>query len=128
MAAPLVAGYRGGFFHPVTGYSFPLAVRLATLVASLPPERALGPQLAAFVRRIRSQARFGHLLNWLTFRAYPPERRWHVLERFYREMPDATVRRFYALDLSWGDRARLLGGRPPRGLSLSRPWARVRAA
>ena len=42
-ASPLVAGYAGGFFHPVTGYSLPVAVRLASLLASVPPERALGP-------------------------------------------------------------------------------------
>ena len=49
-APPLVAGYAGGFFHPVTGYSFPVAVRLASLVASLPPERALGAELAGASR------------------------------------------------------------------------------
>ena len=26
---PLVAGYAGGLFHPITGYSLPVAVRLA---------------------------------------------------------------------------------------------------
>ena len=35
--APLLAGYQGGWFHPVTGYSFPLAVRLASSVAGLAP-------------------------------------------------------------------------------------------
>jgi lycopene beta-cyclase len=126
--APLVAGYAGGWFHPVTGYSFPLAVRLAALVASPAPEQALGPGLEALARRVRRQARFAHLLNWLMFRAYPPEARWHILERFYRDMPEATIRRFYALDLTWGDRARLLSGRPPRGLSLRRTWAHLQAA
>jgi len=52
------------------------------------------------------------------FRAYPPQSRWHVLERFYREMPDDTVRRFYAFDMTVADRARLLLGRPPRGFSF----------
>jgi len=115
---PLRAGYAGGFFHPVTGYSLPVAARLAELVASLPPERLFGPELAAFARRHARQARFGRILNWLMFRAYPPAKRWHILERFYREMPEATIRRFYALDTTRGDRARLLLGRPPRGFSL----------
>ncbi|HYN02466.1 MAG TPA: lycopene beta-cyclase CrtY [Vicinamibacteria bacterium] len=125
---PLVAGYAGGFFHPVTGYSFPVAVRLASLVASLPPERALGAELQAFARRHRAQARFAHLLNWLMFRAYPPPCRWHVLERFYREMPEDTIRRFYALDMTVKDRARLLLGRPPRGFSFRLAWAHLQAA
>jgi len=126
--SPLRAGYAGGFFHPVTGYSFPVAVRLASLLASLPPEAALGPGLHAFARRHRAQARFAHLLNWLMFRAYPPPSRWHVLERFYREMPEDTIRRFYALDMTVGDRARLLLGRPPRGFSLRLAWAHLQAA
>jgi lycopene beta-cyclase len=123
--SPLVAGYAGGFFHPVTGYSLPVAVRLAMLLASLPPERALGPELLAFARRHRAQARFAHLLNWLMFRAYPPASRWRVLERFYREMPEGTIRRFYALDLTVRDRARLLLGRPPRGFSFRLAWAHL---
>ena len=126
--SPLLAGYAGGFFHPVTGYSFPVAVRLASLLASLPPERALGPELDAFARRHRAQARFAHVLNWLMFQAYPPPSRWHVLERFYREMPEDTIRRFYALDMTVGDRARLLLGRPPRGFSLRLAWAHLQAA
>ena len=124
-APPLVAGFAGGFFHPVTGYSFPVAVRLASLLASLPAERAFGPELDALARRHRSQARFAHLLNALMFGAYPPASRWHVLERFYREMPEDTVRRFYALDLTVADRARLLLGRPPRGFSFRFAWARL---
>ena len=126
--SPLRAGYAGGFFHPVTGYSFPVAVRLASLLASLPPERALGAELQAFARRHRAQARFTHLLNWLMFRAYPPPSRWHVLERFYREMPEDTIRRFYALDMTVKDRARLLLGRPPRGFSFRLAWAHLQAA
>ena len=31
--APLAVGYRGGFFHPVTGYSLPLAARVALAVS-----------------------------------------------------------------------------------------------
>jgi lycopene beta-cyclase len=62
------------------------------------------------------------------FRAYPPPSRWNVLERFYREMPEDTIRRFYALDMTVGDRARLLLGRPPRGFSLRLAWAHLQAA
>ena len=51
-----------------------------------------------------------------------------MLERFYREMPEDTIRRFYALDMTVGDRARLLLGRPPRGFSLRLAWAHLQAA
>ncbi len=46
----------------------------------------------------------------------PPDQRYHVLERFYR-LPEASIRRFYALELTSFDRARILIGRPPRGMS-----------
>jgi lycopene beta-cyclase len=124
---PLRAGFAGGFFHPVTGYSLPVAARLAELVASLPAERLHGPELRAFVRRHAGQARFARLLNWLMFRAWPPPQRWRILERFYREMPEATIARFYALATTPSDRARLLLGRPPRGFSIRHAWnSRIR--
>ena len=40
-----------------------------------------------------------------------------MLARFYR-LPEAVIRRFYALELTAMDRARILVGRPPRGMSL----------
>ncbi len=116
---PLVAGYQGAWFHPVTGYSFPVAARVATAVAAadagLLRER-VWPEL---VRAQRSQLRYCLLLNQLFFGAYAPEQRRNVIERFYR-LPPEVVRRFYAMTLSHGDRARILCGRPPRGFSLRR--------
>ena len=92
----------------------------------MPPEEA-----KAAVQALRAahgrQSRFCRLLNWLLFRAYPPEQRFHVLERFYR-LPEATIRRFYALELTMADRARLLLGRPPAGLSLRAAFSRWQAA
>lgn len=114
---PLLAGYRGGFFHPGTGYSLPIAARLAELVANQPPEHLFGPALQAFIRTHRRQAGFCHLLNHMLFRWFPPEARWHIMHRFYR-LPLETIERFYALRLRPQDRVRLVLGRPPRGLSL----------
>jgi len=126
-APPLAAGYQGGWFHPATGYSLPVAVRLAELLAGRPPEAAFGPALAALARRHRAQARFAWLLNRLLFCAYPPPERWRVLERFYR-LPEPTIERFYALGMTAVDRARLLLGRPPRGFSVRFAWARLQTA
>ena len=115
--APLVAGYGGGWFHPVTGYSFPIAVRLAELVASLAPEALFGPELAALAREVARQQRFARRLNKMLFRWFAPEHRYGVLERFYR-LPEPRIRRFYALQTTALDRTRILVGRPPRGMTL----------
>jgi lycopene beta-cyclase len=118
---PLAVGYRGGWFHPATGYSFPVAVRLAERFAAAAPAPPSAGALADLRRRHRAQARFARGLNWLLFRAVEPAQRWRVFARFYR-LPEPTIRRFYALDTTPLDRARVLAGRPPRGLVW--PWGR----
>jgi lycopene beta-cyclase len=112
--APLAVGYRGGFFHPVTGYSLPLAARVAVAVAKTPDETLAA--VRAVARQLEPQRRFGQLLNRLMFEAMPPASRWTALDRFYR-LPQATIARFYASASTWSDRARILVGRPPAGLS-----------
>lgn len=116
VGSPLIAGYAGGWFHPVTGYSFPVAARLAALIASLPASELFGPALAAHAAAHEVQLRFALRLNRMLFRWWPPARRYHVLERFYG-FSEATIRRFYALELTPLDRARFFLGRPPRGMS-----------
>jgi lycopene beta-cyclase len=118
LASPLAAGYAGGWFHPATGYSFPVALRLALHVAQYAPARVLGPELAALQRDHRNQARFARQLNRLLFTAFAPAAMRNVFERFYR-LPEDLIHRFYALSLSRRDRARILIGRPPRGFSLA---------
>ncbi|MCB9562584.1 MAG: lycopene beta-cyclase CrtY [Kofleriaceae bacterium] len=115
--APLRAGYAGGWFHPVTGYSFPMAARVAGHVAATPAAALFGPGLTRLAAAHGDQLGFALRLNKMLFRWFPPARRYHVLERFYR-LPEPLIRRFYALELTALDRARILVGRPPRGLSL----------
>lgn len=123
---PLVAGYQGAWFHPVTGYSFPVAARVAVAVARSPSAAELRARTwPTLVREQRSQLRFCLLLNRLFFGAFAPEQRRNVIERFYR-LPTESVRRFYAMSLTPADRARILCGRPPRGFSLSRALSRYR--
>ncbi len=112
----VTGGYRGGWFHPGTGYSLPLAAELAELIATTPAD-ALRDAVAAAARERRRRARFCHLLNRLLFRWYPPEARRGIFERFYR-LPEPTIARYYAMRLRPGDKIRILGGRPPAGLSL----------
>ena len=107
-------GLAAGLFHPVTGYSFPDAVRLALLVADLP--YLSGPALDQAVRAhaiATWQARgFYRMLNKMLFRAALPAERWRVLRHFYALDP-GLVARFYAGHSSLGDKARMLMGKPP---------------
>jgi lycopene beta-cyclase len=114
--SPLVAGHAGGWFHPVTGYSFPIAARLADFIAARPATELFGPALAAHAADHAVQLAFAGRLNRMLFGWFAPERRYHVLERFYG-LPEPVIRRFYALAMTRLDRARILVGRPPRGMS-----------
>jgi lycopene beta-cyclase len=114
--SPLIGGYQGGWFHPTTGYSFPMALRLAELVAHSPPDQVFGVDWGRLVAGHRAGLRYALLLNRMLFGAFRPEDRYHVLERFYG-LPVPTIRHFYALNLTRADRVRILCGRPPRGFS-----------
>jgi len=120
--APLRVGYSGGLFHPVTGYSLPIATRVALALAPVRTRAEADDVLAAVARELAPEQSFGRLLNRLMFEAMMPARRWTALERFYR-MPPATIARFYASRTTLWDRARLLVGRPPVGVS----WRRLLA-
>jgi lycopene beta-cyclase len=115
--SPLVAGYAGGWFHPATGYSFPVALRLALHIARVGAADPFNDDWKRLVAGHRAQFRFASLLNRMLFGAFYPAQRWHAMERFYR-MPEPTIQRFYALGTTRGDQLKLLCGRPPRGISL----------
>ncbi len=124
--SPLAAGYRGGWFHPGTGYSLPIALRLACYLGERAPGDVFGPDLTRMYRAQRRQARFAERLNGLLFRCFAPEDMRNVFERFYG-LPEALIQRFFALSTTWADRVRIVGGRPPRGFSVSRLLALSRA-
>ncbi|HVT08090.1 MAG TPA: lycopene beta-cyclase CrtY [Polyangia bacterium] len=116
-ASPFTIGYRGGWFHPLTGYSLPVAVRVAAAIAAAGDAGAVAAALRALWRRHVSQARFCGLLTRLMFTAVAADRRWELLARFYR-LPADTIARFYAMDMTMRDRVRVVAGRPPRALSV----------
>jgi lycopene beta-cyclase len=124
---PLAIGYRGGFFHGVTGYSLPEAARVARAIARsrTPSEAALA--LAALSQARAAQRRFQRLLARLLFRALPAPRRWTALDRFYR-LPEEVIARFYASRSTALDRVRLLVGRPPAGFSWRKMLSATREA
>lgn len=113
--AALCAGYRGGFFHPVTGYSFPLAVRFAETLSCAPSDPRTA--IAKLQKRHDEQLSFLFLLTRMLFTCFPPAQRYRALEHFYR-LPQAVIERFYAADLTLFDRARILASTPPRGISM----------
>lgn len=119
---PLVGGYAGGWFHPATGYSFPIALRLARAVASVCPEAAYRAAMA-LAHRLYPRLCFARLLNWLLFKFVPPDGRRQVFSRLYRTLPPAVLARFYALEFTPADAARILLGHPPR-IDLLRPLRR----
>lgn len=111
-AAPI--GMRALLFHPTTGYSLPHAVRTADALAGLSDltTRAARRLVEDQARRAWREGAYLRLLNRMLFQAAEPERRFEVLQHFYR-LPRPLVERFYSGRLTWTDRARILSGRPP---------------
>lgn len=107
-------GLRGAFFHCMTGYSLPDAVRVATMIAGL-PDLTSAPVHDALHAAARAQWRgqaFYRLLGKMLFRAAGPAERYRILERFYRLSP-GLIDRFYAGTTTTADKIRILSGRPP---------------
>ncbi len=107
-------GLKGGFFHPVTGYSLPQA---AANAIDLAKQADLGgPALARWTReRFIEQWRGGgfyRLLNRMLFLAAKPEERVRIFTHFYR-LDEGLVSRFYAGKLTLFDKLRILTGKPP---------------
>ncbi len=108
------AGMRAALFNPITGYSFPDAVRTADLVAGLPDLGA--PALQAALRHHSestwNERRYYRLLNRMLFHAAEPAKRYKILQRFYR-LDAGLVRRFYAGQSTPWEKVRILVGKPP---------------
>jgi lycopene beta-cyclase len=121
---PVPVGMRAGLFHPVTGYSLPVAARVADLVAKTPlTTAAVFAAVRSFALGKARDDRFLRLLNRMLFRGCPPDRRHRVLARFYR-LPEPLIERFYAGRLTAIDKARIVCGRPPIRLRDALPCLR----
>jgi lycopene beta-cyclase len=107
-------GLRACLFHPTTGYSLPDAVAVADAIAALPVmTSANAARLTQACSKQRWKERsFYRMLNRMLFLAAEPHRRYEVLQRFY-ELPEPLIERFYRAASTYGDRARILIGRPP---------------
>lgn len=116
--APAALGMMGGYYHAVTGYSFPEAVKSAQVVAEMVQNNK--PDFAAAVLHEMAYHRVDHyheenflrLLNRMLFCAAKPEARYKVLQRFYG-LPSGIVGRFYRNRITKADKLRILIGKPP---------------
>jgi lycopene beta-cyclase len=112
----LAGGYAGGWYHAATGYSMPLAVRFAELVARARPDRVTA-EIAAAAAEDRLRRGFARFLNRLLFCLVRPADRWKIFQRFYRVLPEERISRFYAHRFTVTDAARIVIGWPPSGLA-----------
>ena len=107
-------GMRAGLFHAITGYSLPIAVRVAELIAASPDLRT-GPifeRVEAFALAEARRQWFFRFLNRMLFRGCEPDRRWRLMQRFYG-LGEGLIERFYADRLRWYDKLRIVSGKPP---------------
>ena len=118
-------GIRGGFYHAVTGYSVPDAVKNADNLSFKVElwEQSIDPMTIGVVVEVDRNEHFKseyffRLLNRMLFRAAKPEERYKVLQRFYK-LNEGLVRRFYAGKLTFWDKARILIGKPPVPIHLA---------
>ncbi|WP_417776540.1 lycopene beta-cyclase CrtY [Stutzerimonas xanthomarina] len=107
-------GLSAALFHPTTGYSLPDAVRLADHLIALNRWDAdsLFVAIRGYSLQQWRQRGFFRLLNRMLFMAGPADRRWTVMQRFYR-LREPLIQRFYAADLTSWDRLRIVSGKPP---------------
>ena len=109
-----LAGARGGFVHPLTSYTIPIAVENALAIA-----QAAHGDLSALPDFIEDRAQahwdrtaYYRMLGKMLFQAARPEERYKVFERFYR-LPEPLIERFYAAKSTVFDKVRILSGKPP---------------
>ena len=116
LGAPKI-GLAGILFHPTTGYSLPDAVRMTDLLLEGLRQHKLTTVRAREIishyrKKIWWERSFFRLLNRMLYQAGSSNKRYKILERFYR-LDDALIQRFYSAKLNGLDRARITIGKPP---------------
>lgn len=111
----LAGGYRGAWFHAATGYSFPMAIAVAELVAKTPKE-LLSVALQQLGQEHKNRALFARFLNRLLFDLVKPKTRYQIFRRFYKVLDEASIARFYSHRFTRLDAFRIVVGLPPGGL------------
>lgn len=117
----LPIGMRGGYYHATTTNAFPDAVKVAEFLATAPGELSttkVRESLTKWRRPWLSRQRFYRLLNRFLYFASEPTLRYLVLQNLF-EQPTDVVSRYTGGRTSWGDRLRILSGRPPLPFDLT---------
>ena len=117
----LPIGMRGGYYHATTTNAFPDAAKVAEFLASHEGEFSTAKvreALAKWRRPWLSRQRFYRLLNRFLYFASEPTLRYQVLQNLF-EQPTDVVSRYTGGRTSWGDRLRILSGRPPLPFDLT---------
>lgn len=119
-------GMAGGFFHRVTGYSLPWAVRIADCLSRIDDytPSSVMEELGRFRQESKRMDEFSLLLNRMLFCAAEPTERQQIFSRFYR-LPEGLIQRFYAGSMTLMDMGRVLVGKPP--VKIQRALKVVRA-
>ena len=112
----IAGGYAGGWYHAATGYSMPLAIRFAELVAGSQPHN-LAAAVAAAASQDATRRGFSRFLNRLLFCLVKPQDRWKIFRRFYSVLREDRIARFYSHRFTVADAARIVIGKPPTGLA-----------
>lgn len=115
-------GLRAALFHATTGYSLPDAVRAAEHLSTHCPspissEAVYNVIRSYSVKHFRNQ-RYLQLLNRMLYLAATPNERYIILRRFHC-LSQALIERFYAGQLHFTDKLRILMGRPPVSLKAA---------
>lgn len=108
------AGVRGGFFHPLTSYSLPDAVRVAMAIAESESfgAQAMNDKLHKLSRDHWRRTKFYRTLAKLLLHSGRPEDRHQVFGRFY-SLSEPLISRFYAGQSTATDKVRIMSGKPP---------------
>ena len=103
-----------GIFHDVTGYSFPACLRVCHLMSGQGAvELSLFQNaLASYIEKNKFSRSFYRLLNRLLFFAAAEEKRYKMLQHFYR-LSESSIKRFYSGETSFFDMVKVFFGRPP---------------
>lgn len=107
-------GLRAGLFHPLTGYSLADAATTAEAISQL--DDPVSYDLSVVTRDAAAASwgdrGFYRLLSRLLFDAADPDRRYHVMQRFY-SLNGGLIERLYAARSTRADKMRILAGKPP---------------
>jgi lycopene beta-cyclase len=110
-------GYRGEWYHRTTGYSFPVAAKLAETIAKHFGHSNFSSKVTDLWKHHVQQSQATTLLNNLLFRHFALDMRWNSLARFYK-LPEEILQRFYAENMRPMDWFRLIVGKPPQGFKF----------